>query len=458
LLTVGSRSNAGQLLRGAVADGLVALDAQGQVVPALADRWIVEDDGLSYIFRLRTGNWPDGSPISAASVQAGLRQSIAALRGSAMALDLAGISEIRVMTGRVIELRLNRPQPDLLTLLAQPELSLLRKGRGAGPMRMSRDGAVATLTPIEPEKRGLAAMPDWAERARKLNLRQMPAERALQQFNQGKVSAVLGGTTADLPVVGSPGLPRGALRFDPVQGLFGLAVVNGDGFLSQASNREAISIALDRNVLMANFAVTGWTGTTRPIVMEAPVVPAPVLPADVLPTDWASQTLEQRRSTAAARVAKWRSGKSGAAALQLRIAMPAGAGADQLFSGIASDLKQVGIDARRVATNEAADLRMVDSVASYPRAAWYFNQLSCASRRWLCSSEADKLYAEASATTDVAERATLMAQAEAKLTEANVFIPFGPPVRWSLVRSGTTGFALNRLGYHPLMPLALLPK
>src|SRR3546814_8598325 len=35
------------------AQGLVAFDAGGEILPALAQRWIVEDDGRSYIFRLR---------------------------------------------------------------------------------------------------------------------------------------------------------------------------------------------------------------------------------------------------------------------------------------------------------------------------------------------------------------------------------------------------------------------
>mgnify|MGYP000320036256 CR=1 FL=1 len=58
----------------------------------------------------------------------------------------------------------------------------------------------------------------------------------------------------------------------------------------------------------------------------------------------------------------------------------------------------------------------------------------------------------------ILSKSALLARAEAKLTEANVFIPFGPPIRWSLVRGDTTGFVPNRLGYHPLMPLAMRPK
>src|SRR6478672_7289234 len=54
---------AAQLLRAATTEGLVGFDAEGRVVPALADRWIVTEDGQSYIFRVRNGQWPDGSAI-----------------------------------------------------------------------------------------------------------------------------------------------------------------------------------------------------------------------------------------------------------------------------------------------------------------------------------------------------------------------------------------------------------
>src|SRR6188508_3742874 len=61
LFAGGVRLSAGaQHLRAATGAGLVTLNAQGEVIPALADRWIVTDDGRSFIFRLRDGTWPDG--------------------------------------------------------------------------------------------------------------------------------------------------------------------------------------------------------------------------------------------------------------------------------------------------------------------------------------------------------------------------------------------------------------
>ena len=43
---------------------------------------------------------------------------------------------------------------------------------------------------------------------------------------------------------------------------------------------------------------------------------------------------------------------------------------------------------------------------------------------------------------------------EGALTQANIFIPFGQPIRWAQVRSNITGFAPNAWGFHPLPPLA----
>ena len=439
-----------QLLRGATAEGLVSLDAQGLVIRGVADRWIVTDDGLSYIFRLRDANWRDGTPITAESARLALRQAIAALGGTPMAPDLAALDEILVMTGRVIELRLTRPQPQLLILLAQPELGLVHKGRGAGPMRLQRDGPRATLVPIEPEKRGLPAVEDWQERVRPLRLTALPASRAIKAFNLGQVNAVLGGGFEYFPVIDAAPLSRAAIQLDPVAGLFGLIVVHDDGFLAAPSNREAIAMAIDRDRLAASFRVGGWAPTSR--IYPAGLADDPGGNGE----RWSMLSLTQRRAVATARVTSWRAARPGP--VRLRLAMPAGPGADRLFGNLALDLGQAGLVAVRVGSGDPADLRLVDAVARYPRATWYLNQLSCASKRGLCSPEADRDFAASLDAPDAATRSALLAGAAAGLTDANVFIPFGPPIRWSLVRGDMTGFAANRLGYHPLMPLALRPR
>lgn len=104
-------SPGGQELRSATAAGLVTLDAQGEIEPALADRWIVTDDGRSYIFRLREGTWPDGAALTGDSARDALRSAIRQLSGTSLGLDLGQVGEVRAMAGRVVEIDLASPMP-----------------------------------------------------------------------------------------------------------------------------------------------------------------------------------------------------------------------------------------------------------------------------------------------------------------------------------------------------------
>lgn len=446
-----------RLIRAATVEGLVGFDEQGQIVPALADRWIVTDDGLSYIFRLRDGTWADGSALTAQGLRTALRETMAGLRGMPLALDLSAITEIRAMTGRVIEIRLAAPMPNLLQLLAQPELGLARNGRGTGPMRLRRDGDVAQLTPIPPEGRGLPQVEGWSGQVRPLRLVALPAEQAVARFNSGEADVLLGGRIEDFPLAGSVGLIRGTIQLDPVMGLFGLAVTEAaseeGGFLAAPENREAVAMVIDRSALIDAFGVGGWTATTR--IVGAGVADDP----GSIGERWPGLSIGERRAQAAARVNRWRAAQAGAPApVRLRLALPRGRGGDILFARLRGDLKTIGIEAQQVGPDDEAELRLIDAVARYPRVAWFMNQLSCAAKRGLCSEDADRIAILAQRATDPAVRADLLANAEAELTKANAFIPFGPPIRWSLVRGDVHGFAANRWNIHPLMPMALLPK
>src|SRR4030095_15341275 len=64
----GTLSQPNEVMLSNVAQGLVRFDARGQIDPGLAERWNVSDDGLSYIFRLASGNWPDGRQVNAREV------------------------------------------------------------------------------------------------------------------------------------------------------------------------------------------------------------------------------------------------------------------------------------------------------------------------------------------------------------------------------------------------------
>src|SRR5690242_15386143 len=103
-----------------VAQGLVRFDANGNIVGGLAERWNVSDDGLSYIFRIASANWPDGKKITAEQVAKILKRQIAARSRNELKDTLGAVEDIVAMTDRVIEIRLLAPRPNLLALLAQP--------------------------------------------------------------------------------------------------------------------------------------------------------------------------------------------------------------------------------------------------------------------------------------------------------------------------------------------------
>jgi peptide/nickel transport system substrate-binding protein/oligopeptide transport system substrate-binding protein len=454
---------ADQLLRAATAEGLVAFDDAGRVIPALADRWIVTDDGQSYIFRLREGNWPGGDPLTADSARRAIRAALKALGNAPLARDLDGIDDVRAMAGRVIEIRLSRPMPYLLQLLAQPELGLDHEGKGAGPMTLSRKGAVAALTPIEPSRLGLPAIENWADRIRRVQLHALPGPAAIEAFNAGEVDLVLGGRIQDFMLTRSVGILRGTIQLDPVVGLFGLQVMTDKGFLADPANREALAMAIDRPALIAPFGVGGWSQTTRLVT--------PSLDGDLgtIGERWAEQSLEDRRVLAASRVRGWEarakaplgnedSPAAPSRSVRLSVWLPEGGGSKLLFDRLLADFAAIGVRLERAADVKGADLALVDDVARYPRAAWFLNRLSCQGGRALCSPEADARVAEAAKAATPAERAALLTEGEAELTSANVFIPFGTPIRWSLVRGSVDGFGTNAWGWHPLMPLSWLPK
>ncbi len=443
-----SDPGAARAIRAATVEGLVAVDAEARIVPALADRWIVTDDGQSYIFRLRDGIWPDGSPLTGESARAALRQALATLRTSPLQAELESIDEVRAMAGRVVEIRLSRPVPDLLQLLARPELGLARRGAGTGPMALRRSGKQAVLTPIPPEQRGLPAVKDWNKLVRPVVVSSTSAKSAVAFFNAGRVDVVLGGTFNEWPAVFGSSIPRPAIQVDRAVGLFGLALVHTDGFLAEPEHREAIAMAIDRRSLAEALREPGWMATTRM------VTPGTDGDNGLVAERWAELSIEQRRAIATSRVARWRARRG---PVVLRIAMPAGAGADLVFARLAADLGAAGFTVERVAATAPADLRLIDEVGAYNRASWFFYRLGCRARPSACSPAADAKFAEARNLPDPATRAQAMAAAEAQLAADNVFVPFGAPLRWMLAGPDVTGLSANTLALHPLLPLAMRP-
>ena len=132
------------------AQGLVRFDAGGEIVPGLAESWVVSDDGLRYTFRIARGStWGNGDKVTAEQIVARLRAAAAPSSRNPLRPLLGAVDEIVKMTDDVLEIALKAPRPNFLQLLAQPELGMIRGGSGAGPYRPSAqpDGSILLALP-----------------------------------------------------------------------------------------------------------------------------------------------------------------------------------------------------------------------------------------------------------------------------------------------------------------------
>ena len=443
-------------LRLAVAQGLVRFDSAGQIDAGLAERWNVSDDGLSYIFRLASGEWPDGRKIMARDVARLLTRQIRSNREHPTREALGAVAEVVAMTDRVIEIRLRAPRPNLLPLLAQPEFALIREGVGSGPFVPAEPSE-----DIEPEDKAKPAPAATVRLTRQLlgvdgdpgthedvSLTTLPAARAIAAFAANRVDVVLGGTVNDLPLARRVKLERGTLRFDPAAGLFGLAPGRADGPLAEADVRRLLSEAIDRDALIAALSVPGLG--PRATLLEAGLdgLADPAQPA------WMAQPLAERRPALTAEAQRL-FGETERP--KLIVALPEGPGGDIIFARLFADWGAIGIGVERAAPGRPADLRLIDSVAPSTSPAWYLRQFRCAVAP-ICVEPADELLAAAREAPVAAQRAALFAQVATLFDEAALFIPLAAPVRWSLVGDRANGFQENRFARHPLTLIAPAPS
>jgi peptide/nickel transport system substrate-binding protein len=440
---LGPLSPSDAVLLANVGQGLVRFDASGNVVAGLAERWNVSDDGLSYIFRLAGVDLPNRRKLTAQQVARILKRSISAASANPLKDTLRAVDDIVAMTDRVIEIRLKAPRPNLLALLAQPEFGIVRNGYGTGPFQLTPDRGPAGGLRLTRE----TGSPDGDEsRREEILLRGAAAQQAVRTFAAGESDLVLGGTFADLPFALAVKLPRGALRFDPASGLFGLVPTRPGGILDDAGARRLLSQAIDRDALTDALRVPGLV--PRATVLEPGLegVPDPAAPA------WLATPIAARRVTLTGEATRL----FGSEKPTVRLYLPEGTGADVLFNRLAADWDAIGLTVERARTVAAADLKLVDAVAPSASPAWFLRQFRCQFAP-VCDPETDKLLDAARDTLIAAQRSALMAQAAARIDDAQLFLPLAAPVRWSLVSSRVQGFAGNRFARHTLTDLDQKP-
>jgi ABC-type oligopeptide transport system substrate-binding subunit/class 3 adenylate cyclase len=119
-------------------DRLVEAWPERTIVPSLAERWEISDDGLRYVFHLREGlTWSDGTPLTAHDVEFGIKRVLdPESPGSSVAIYFAlengediylgrnadwDAVGVRALDDRSVEFRLTAPAPYFMSVMNRPD-------------------------------------------------------------------------------------------------------------------------------------------------------------------------------------------------------------------------------------------------------------------------------------------------------------------------------------------------
>ncbi len=128
-----------------VYEGLVKINREGKITPALAESWDISKDGLTYTFHLRKGvKFHDGSDFTAADVKYTIERNTKKDTKNAHPEFFRVIKEMKVIDDYTIQLKLGEPNFMFLFNLARGDSVIVPKGHdedlkshpdGTGPFK-----------------------------------------------------------------------------------------------------------------------------------------------------------------------------------------------------------------------------------------------------------------------------------------------------------------------------------
>lgn len=126
-------------------EGLTRFDEDGAILPALAEKWEIKDDGQRYSFNLRRNvRFHDGTPFDAEDVRYSIERLKTEQKNPILRDFFRVIQEIKVVSSYRVDLILSRPEARLLAhlglsdaviLSAQPGQHPYAQPNGTGPFR-----------------------------------------------------------------------------------------------------------------------------------------------------------------------------------------------------------------------------------------------------------------------------------------------------------------------------------
>ena len=466
-------------------EGLLTLDADGDVIAGVAESWQVSTDGLEYTFRLRDdARWSNGAPVTAQDFVRGMRRTLEPDTASTYGFLLYPIRNAEaVAEGRLPASELGVSAPDDATLIVElhapaPYLPSILTMPIAFPY--FDDGGDPAGRFVDPDRfigNGPFRFAEWQPGSR-VRLRKNPLFRdansvAIDEVHYFPVSEPMtelnmyraGALDITFAVPGSHvdklrQTHAGELKIAPFLALYYLAFDVSEAPFDDRSLRRALSMAIDREALV------GITGRGEQPAYG--IVPGGVngyIPARL---GWASLVEEERLEAARSLYAQ--AGYSAAEPLSMTLLYDA-AGIHETIALAVSEMwrSTLGVDVRLekrewkhllAARKSPGEWQVMPFAWSgdYDHPATFTDLFHSASPQNLpgySNERYDALLEDARATIDPAEQMRLYAAAEAVALEDEPIAPLYFFVSKHLVSPSITGFENNALDRHPSRYLAI---
>jgi len=261
-------------------DRLVEAWPERTIVPSLAERWEISDDGLRYLFHLRQDlEWSDGTPLTAHDVEFGIKRVLdPESPGSSVAIYFAlengedtylgrntdwDAVGVRALDDRTVEFRLSAPAPYFMSVMNRPD---------AGPQPRHAIDAIAEARVVSgafevaertDERLVLRRRSERPGNVAEIELYRTAIADALPEYERGDTDLILVRYTprlADLmpgavhedAVLGSPSWSA-YIRFDHTHPIAGNQELRRA--LAHAIDREALAAACPANLVVATGGV-----------------------------------------------------------------------------------------------------------------------------------------------------------------------------------------------------------
>lgn len=285
--TAGAAAAIDEVVYANVFEGLTRIDAQGRVKPALAERWVIEDGGLTYRFILREGvEFHDGAAFDSSDVKFSFDRAMAEDSENAQKQLFSAVVSVEAPDARTVVIKLSRKEGQFLWNLGWGDAVIV-------------DPASAETNKTAPVGTGPFKFVEWVQgdsirltRFSKYWGKQPALERATFKVIKDAAAQVAALLAGDIDAVPNIGAPEAVAQFqaDPnfdvligtTEGETILSMNHRRPLLADVRVRKAIQHAIDRQAIV-DGAMFGF-GT--PIGSHfAPHSPAYTDLTDVAPHD-----------------------------------------------------------------------------------------------------------------------------------------------------------------------------